>query len=150
MSIKIRPAVIADAKYIHGLVRELAKYEQAEEELWLTESDYVNFLDEDRFECHVATHNEQIVGMILFYPTFSTWKGPMLHLEDFIVTQSYRNQGIGKLLFDHLIDLAKQRNVTLIKWEVLNWNTPAIEFYKKYPTLFETNWWNVKLLLKSK
>lgn len=144
----IRQALPEDAPEIHRLVRELAEYEEAPQEVWTTPEDYKSYLEQGLFECHLALRYNQVLGMVLFYPTFSTWKGPMLHLEDFIVTASERRNGIGEKLFRHFLEIGKERGAVLLKWEVLDWNTPAIEFYKKYDVIFDKEWWQVKLILK--
>ena len=117
--------------------------------MWLTISDYRKYIRDGHFECHLALSDDEVMGMILFYPTFSTWKGPMLHLEDFIVTEKARRQGIGRMLLDHFLEIAGERKVSLVKWEVLDWNTPAIRFYEKYGVTIEKDWWNVKLLINN-
>ncbi|MDX1683677.1 MAG: GNAT family N-acetyltransferase [Saprospiraceae bacterium] len=145
--VNIRKADARDAASICHLVRELAAYEKAESEMWLNVDDYRRYFNEDHFECHVAEVEGNVAGMILFYPTFSTWKGPMLHLEDFIVSSEYRRQGIGTLLMDHFLNIAIQKEVNLVKWEVLDWNKDAIKFYKNYDVIIERGWWNVKQIL---
>ena len=86
--------------------------------------------------------------MAFFYAAYSTWKGKMLYLEDFLITEEYRRQGIGQLLFDAFIEEGKKRGVFLLKWQVLDWNEPALKFYEKNKALIEKNWWNGKLVLK--
>lgn len=146
MSIEIVKATEKHAEDVHALVQELAVYEKARDEMWLSVEDYRKYLKANLFECHLAINEGTVAGMILFYPTFSTWKGPMLHLEDFIVTDNMRRLGIGQMLMDHFLKIAKDRNVSLVKWEVLEWNTPAIKFYEKYQAIFEKDWWNVKMI----
>ena len=150
LDITIRPAALDDMPTVHQLVEELAIYEHGENEFWLRSSDYTSYFAQGLFECDVAVYQGQVIGMMIYYPTFSTWKGPMLRLEDFIITEKFRRQGVGRLLLDHFIDLARTRNMALVIWEVLDWNTPAINFYKKYNTIFDTDWWNVKIILGQK
>ena len=146
--IVIRDATIDDMPAVCALVRDLAIYEKAEKEMWLDPDDYINFFRKAHFKSLVAEDKEGIVGMMIYYPTFSTWKGPMLHLEDFNIKEDRRRSGIGQLMMDRFLSIAKKENVVLVKWEVLDWNTPAIDFYKKYKAIFDTDWWNVKIILK--
>ena len=144
-SLTIRKANRSDLPDIIQLVRELAVYEKAPEEVWVTLEDYEDGF-ESVFDALVAEWNGRIVGIALYYLTFSTWKGKMLHLEDFIVTESHRGKGIGKQLFDEVISQAQRLNTKLMRWQVLDWNEPAIAFYNKYDVAFDTDWWNVKML----
>ena len=77
---------------------------------------------------------------------YSTWKGKMLWLDDFVIKEEYRRKGLGKLLFDAVVVESKNREVNLMKWQVLEWNDPAIKFYEKYGATIERNWFNGKLL----
>lgn len=147
-NLTIRYAEQADLPHILELVKELAHYERAPEEVWVTIDDYEKCF-RSVFDALVAEQEGIIVGMALYYMTFSTWKGKMLHLEDFIVTEEHRGKGIGKQLFDAVIVEAKKQEVKLMRWQVLDWNEPAIGFYKKYDVTFDTDWWNVKILFTS-
>ena len=149
-NINIRKARLSDMAKVCTLVRELAEYERAPEEMWLNSSDYEKYYLEGHFECIVAEIQKEIAGIMIYYPTYSTWKGPMLHLEDFIVSNKFRRKGIGKVLMDEFLKIAERKKVNLVLWQVLDWNTPAINFYKKYDTMFDKDWWNVKMLLKAK
>ena len=91
----------------------------------------------------------KIVGIIIYYMTYSTWKGKMLYLEDFVVNQQYRKLGIGQHLFDAFLKEAKDKGARLVKWQVLDWNEPALAFYKKNKAIIEKNWWNGCLLYTS-
>ena len=86
-----------------------------------------------------------IVGITVFYMTFSTWRGKCLYLEDFYVQPSYRKYGIGQKLFDAYLDEAKKRGALQTKWQVLDWNEPALNFYKKNNAVIEKEWWNGKI-----
>src|SRR5690606_37139700 len=92
-----------------------------------------------------AFHNEELVGMALYYIRYSTWKGQMMYLEDIVVTQKWRAKGIGSLLMAQLIDEARKRQLKGISWQVLNWNADAINFYKKYPVRMDEGWITVHL-----
>lgn len=145
MSITIREAQYEDLQAIHDLVRELAIYEKAEEEFIASLEEYQEDFKNEVFEAIVAEKDEEVVGMTLFYMTYSTWKGKMLYLEDFVVKSSARRMGIGQLLFDGFLKTAQQRGCRLVKWQVLDWNQPAIDFYKKNKATIETEWWNGKI-----
>lgn len=142
----IRPGLQADLPAVLDLVRELALYEQAPDEVHTTLADYERDFGHI-FHTIVAETDGRIVGMALYFMTFSTWKGRMLWLEDFIVTQSYRQAGIGRVLFEAVLTEARRRQVVQVKWQVLDWNEPAIRFYERYPVTFDKDWWNVRLLL---
>ena len=145
-SLTIRKANRSDLPDIIQLVRELAVYEKAPEEVWVTLEDYEDGF-ESVFDALVAEWNGRIVGIALYYLTFSTWKGKMLHLEDFIVTESHRGKGIGKQLFDEVISQAQRLNTKLMRWQVLDWNKDAIRFYEKNNAIIEQEWWNGKIFL---
>ena len=144
-NLTIRYAERADLPLILQLVKELAHYERAPEEVWVTIEDY-EICFKSVFDAILAESEGVVVGMALYYMTFSTWKGKMLHLEDFIVTERQRGKGIGKKLFDAVLEEAQKQDVKLMRWQVLDWNEPAIGFYKKYDVTFEKEWWNVKIL----
>ena len=144
----IRNAQKKDIPAIYQMVKDLAEYEKSPESVTATISDYYTDFEENIFECIVAEIDSSIIGIALFYMTYSTWRGRMLYLEDFIVKESYRKSGIGQLLFEEVIKIAKSKKAVLLKWQVLDWNEPAINFYKKYDTIFENEWLNGKLFLK--
>ena len=89
--------------------------------------------------------DQVVVGMALYYIRYSTWKGKRLYLEDYVVTESMRGKGIGVMLFDQIITEAKEKHFVGVNWQVLNWNEPAINFYKKYNTEFDDEWLNCKI-----
>lgn len=148
MKISIRPATKSDMPRIHQLVLELAKYENEPQAVTVRISDYEEAFEKGAFEVLLATDNEQIVGMAFYYDTYSTWKGKMVYLEDFVVTKSYRRSGCGQLLFDAFIDAAREKKAKLVKWQVLDWNEPALNFYKKNQAIIEKEWWNGKIFLE--
>ena len=141
----IRPAAAADLPAIHDLVRELAVYENGEHEFIASLEEYQRDFSDNIFRAHVAEWNGEVVGMVLYYMNYSTWKGKMLYLEDFVVNQAYRRHGIGKMLFDAFLETAKAEGCRLVKWQVLDWNKPALDFYEKYGATIEKEWWNGKL-----
>ena len=155
----IRPAVEADMTAIHALVHELAVYERAPEAHTASVEDYVRDFQAGIFEAHVVEDTEgghnpdvhegkgTIVGMIFYYMAYSTWKGRMLYLEDFVVTEKYRQYGIGQMLFETFLEIARQKECRLVKWQVLDWNEPAIKFYRKNDAIIEADWYNGKIFL---
>lgn len=143
----IRKAIYDDLPIVHDLVRELAIYEKAEEAFTASLTDYQNDWNEGVFEVLVAEEEEEIQGMVLYYLTYSTWKGKMMYLEDFVVRKEARQHGIGQLLFDAFLEEAKREDCRLVKWQVLDWNEPALRFYRKNDAIIEKEWWNGKLFL---
>ncbi len=141
---KIRRAVKADCPQLLELVYELAVYEKAPEQVTVTleEFERTGFSSSPIWWAFVAEDNDRIVGFALYYIRYSTWKGCRMYLEDILVTEEYRGKGIGKLLFDQLIVEAKEKKFSGITWQVLEWNEPAINFYKKYNANFDPEWHN--------
>ncbi len=148
-----------DLPHVLELVKELAAYEKAPEEVINT----VALMEQDGFGSNpiyglfVAENENGIVGISLYYWRYSTWKGKRLYLEDIIVTEKERGSGIGKLLFDRTMQKALEENCSGMMWQVLEWNEPAINFYKKYGAKLDEEWTNctlevdqIKNLLKPK
>jgi GNAT superfamily N-acetyltransferase len=142
----IRKAGWNDLPVVHQLVRELAIYEKAEHEFIASLEDYQNGFKEQAFFVLLADVDTEVAGMALYYYTYSTWKGKMMYLEDFIVKQEYRKQGIGTELFAAFLEDSKLKNCKLVKWQVLDWNEPALRFYEKQKAIIEKEWWNGKIL----
>ena len=147
MQIEIRQGTQSDLPDALALIQELATYEKAphEVEVTITEMQNWGFGANKLFDFFVLEKNTKIIGIALYYYKYSTWKGKCLFLEDIIVTESERKNGYGKLLFYEVIKVAKLQNVRRMEWQVLDWNTPAIEFYKKYNSQFDAEWLNCKL-----
>ncbi|MCB0639608.1 MAG: GNAT family N-acetyltransferase [Lewinella sp.] len=145
--IHIRQAVASDLPDIHALVGELAAYEKAPEAFVATLADYQRDFADGVFEATVATQSGNVIGLALYYLTYSTWKGRMLYLEDFVVREAYRRHGVGARLFDAFLARARELDCRLVKWQVLDWNEPALNFYRKYQAIIEKEWWNGKLFL---
>jgi GNAT superfamily N-acetyltransferase len=147
MEVTVREGRKEDLPQVLELVKELAAYEKALHEV----SNTLEMMEEDGFGEHpvfgffVAERDSLIIGISLYYYRYSTWKGRRLYLEDIVVTQSERGAGIGKLLFDATVKKAKDDNCTGMMWQVLDWNEPAINFYKKYGTRFDDGWLNCHL-----
>jgi GNAT superfamily N-acetyltransferase len=148
MDVFIRKAIETDMAEIHSLVRELAEYERGLHKVTTSTETYLRDFRDQVFDAFVAEKDGTIVGIALYYLVFSTWRGRMLYLEDFVVRESERGFGIGKQLFEAFLDEAKRQDVALVKWQVLDWNEPAINFYKKYDVVFDGEWLDVKIYLK--
>lgn len=146
----VRDATASDMKSVHGLITELAIYEKAADQVVNTVEQLVidGFGPSKLFDCIVATHHGVVVGFALYYTSYSTWKGACLYLEDFLVTESMRGKGIGKLLFEKVYQIAKEKQVGRFEWQVLDWNEPAINFYKKYNAILDPEWLNGKIVFK--
>jgi len=145
--ITIRRAVESDCPRLLELINELALYEKAPEEVTVTLEHFTKsgFGDQPVWWAFVAEENGVVQGFALYYIRYSTWKGQRMYLEDILVTEAMRGKGIGKLLFDRLIEEAKEKGFNGIVWQVLEWNEPAINFYKKYNASFDPEWVNCSI-----
>lgn len=144
MEITIRKAVAEDCGRILELVRELAAYEKAPEQVTVKLDHFTasGFGSNPVWWGFVAEREGEIVAFALYYIRFSTWKGQTMYLEDILVTEKMRGQKIGALLFDRLFEEAREKGLNRICWQVLDWNEPAIQFYKKYNAHFDGEWIN--------
>lgn len=147
MNITLRVAQREDCPRLIELVNELALFEKAPEEVIvsLQEFEESGFGTKPVWKAFVAEDNGVIIGFAMYYIRFSTWKGRRVYLEDFIVTEEYRGKGVGKLLFEQIIHETKQLGFSGMVWQVLDWNEPAIGFYKKYEACIEKGWLNASL-----
>ena len=170
MEINIRRAVKEDCPGLLELVQELATYERAPDKVTVTLEHFEEsgFGEKPVWWAFVATSpltpvrkaergsrlsplmekglgDEVIVGFALYYIRYSTWKGQAMYLEDIIITNEMRGKGIGKLLFDRLIEEAREKKFNRIIWQVLDWNEPAINFYKKYNAEIDSGWLNCSM-----
>lgn len=155
----IRRAVADDCAAMLELIRELAEYEKAPNEVTVDPAHFLEsgfgkqpvwwafVVETDQGEMGYPSFNsgKRIVAFALYYIRYSTWKGQAMYLEDIIVTSSMRGKGIGKLLMERLIEEAKSRKLKRIAWQVLEWNEPAISFYKKFDAHFDPEWVNAVL-----
>jgi len=166
MSINIRRAVKEDCPAMMELIRELALYEKAPEEVTV---DYDHFVESGfgkqpiwwAFVAETSSHpsphggeNEpkseaKVVGFALYYIRYSTWKGQRMYLEDLLVTEEMRGKGIGALLFDKLMETCKEKKYSGMAWQVLEWNEPAINFYKKFDARLDGEWINCSLEMEN-
>jgi GNAT superfamily N-acetyltransferase len=147
MSITIRRAIKEDCPRLLELVTELAVYEKAPDDVTVTLEHFTDsgFGKNPVWWAFVAEEDGIIHGFALYYIRYSTWKGQAMYLEDILVTESMRGKKIGKLLFDRLIEEAKEKKFNRIVWQVLDWNEPAINFYKKYNADFDPEWVNCSI-----
>ena len=145
--IQVRRAVKEDCPRLLELVKELAVYERAPDEVTVTLEHFVEsgFGKHPIYWAFAAEENGVLLGFALYYIRYSTWKGQAMYLEDILVTEKARGKGIGKLLMDKLIEEAREKGLTRIVWQVLDWNEPAINFYKKYNASFDDGWVNCNL-----
>lgn len=147
MSIVIRDAVREDVPAMFELIKELALYEKAPEQVTNTvEQMYLDgFGETPIFKTIISEVEDKIVGMALYYYRYSTWKGKRLYLEDLIVSETMRGRGLGEKLLNAIIEKARQTACTGLMWQVLDWNEPAINFYKKFDARFDEGWVNVHI-----
>ena len=147
MNIVIREAKKEDCPRLLELIKELAVYERAPNDVTVTMEHFVEsgFGKSPVWWAFVAEVNNKIQGFALYYVRYSTWKGQAMYLEDIIVTEESRGRGIGRLLFERLIEEARKKKWDRIIWQVLEWNEPAINFYKKYNSSFDPEWVNCSL-----
>ncbi|MEY5069859.1 MAG: hypothetical protein RLZ47_1721 [Bacteroidota bacterium] len=145
--VNIRVAVKADCERLLELINELALYERAPEEVTVTLAEFeeAGFGKNPVWKAFVAELDGIIQGFALYYIRYSTWKGCRLYLEDFLVTESLRGKGIGKILFETIIQEANDLGFNGMTWQVLDWNEPALNFYQKYEAQIESGWLNGSL-----
>ena len=149
MNTHIRPGLKSDLPKVLELINELAIFEKAPELVTIT----LEQLETDGFEgiplFHflVAESNHKVVGMAFYYFRYSTWKGKILYLEDFVVKQEHRSKGIGKMLFNELKSRAVEDNCVGMSWQVLDWNADAIRFYKSIGAELDDEWLNGRIML---
>lgn len=147
MKFNIRFAQQSDMTKVLELIKELAVFEKEPDAVIVTEADLLEygFGKHPLFTCFVAEKEEEIIGIALIYFRFSTWKGKTVHLEDLIVKQAFRGQGLGTLLLDEVIKYGYSQGVQRVCWEVLDWNTNAIKFYEKKGAKILKDWYLAQL-----
>ncbi|KAG5490154.1 hypothetical protein JKF63_00273 [Porcisia hertigi] len=152
-AVTVRRAQRGDTQCMYNLIMELALHERAPESVIATkeEMEKEGFGERPLWYAFVAELKEvedvepRVIGMALYYYRYSTWRGRMLYLEDFVVTESHRGIGAGKMLFERVVQQAKEEGCHGMVWQALAWNTPAIEFYKKYDAEIDHGWVNCML-----
>ena len=142
MDFTIRRGREEDVAAVHGLITELAIFEKEPNAVEITVDDLLRdgFSSTPKFKLFVAEQENNIIGIALFYERYSTWKGKTIHLEDLIVTQSKQKIGAGKALYTAVLKYAHDNNFNRVAWEVLDWNTNAIEFYKSTGATYLSDW----------
>jgi len=142
MNFRIRKGEKKDMPSVLHLINELAVYEKEPNAVKITVDDLLEngFKENPSFHIFVAEAEENIIGMALFYNRFSTWDGPSLHLEDLIVNEKHRKKGIGKALYNKVLEFGLKNGKNRIEWVVLDWNTPAVEFYKSTGATMLEDW----------
>ncbi|MBM3412788.1 MAG: GNAT family N-acetyltransferase [Bacteroidetes bacterium] len=144
MSIVIRAATAADCPRLLELIQELAHYERAPNEVTVSLEHFTEsgFGSSPVWWAFVAEEEQVVHGFALYYIRYSTWKGQCLYLEDLLITENMRGKGIGAQLFERILEEAKERKLARVVWQVLEWNEPAIHFYKKYNASLDPEWVN--------
>ena len=142
----IRQAQRGDELAIYQLIKDLATFEKAPDEVTNTAEELAKHLF-DNFICEAIVYEleNEIVGFALYYISYSTWKGVCLYLEDFYVKPETRGLGVGSKLFDEVVEIAKEKKVKRMDWQVLNWNQSAIEFYKYKNAILDPEWVNGRI-----
>lgn len=143
----VRPAVAADIPLIYSLVKGLAEYEREPHSVKITEEQLLRdgFGPSPYYECLIAEEDGQPAGFALYFPTYSTWQGPSLHLEDLFVLPAFRGKGIGKALLNHVAAAAVKRGCARLQWDVLEWNQPAIDFYQSIGAVMLPDWRRMRM-----
>lgn len=148
LKINVREALPADMEAVLSLIQDLAEFEKAPEQVIVTVDDLKRdgFGEKQFFKAFVAEVDGEVVGIALTYLGYSTWKGKLLYLDDIVVREHLRSKGIGRQLFDRVIQYGAQENARVLKWQVLRWNKDAIRFYKRYDNVvFDDEWVDCKL-----
>jgi GNAT superfamily N-acetyltransferase len=145
--IHIRPATPADVPLILTLVRGLAEFEREPHSVHITEEQLLEdgFGKNRYYECLIAEADGTPAGFALFFPVYSTWQGRSIHLEDLFVLPAYRSHGIGKALLRRVAALAVERGCTRLQWDVLDWNTIAIDFYRSIDATMLGDWRRMRI-----
>lgn len=145
--VSIRKGEKSDLSAVLGLIKELAAFEKAPEEVTntLEAMEENGFGETPVFGFHVAEDEGVIIGMALYYVKYSTWKGKGLFLDDLVVTEKHRGKGIGSRLFMAFIEEARSIDAKQVHWQVLDWNTPAIRLYEKWGASIDATWHDCKM-----
>ncbi|MBN8702709.1 MAG: GNAT family N-acetyltransferase [Bacteroidetes bacterium] len=152
MNIHVRKGVKQDIPHVLELIKELALYEKEPNEVIVTieSMERDGFGSNPLFYFYVAEVEEygvrKIIGIALYFMRYSTWKGKCVFLDDIVVTEKFRKNGVGSMLFDALLEECRAIGAKRLEWQVLDWNQPAINFYKKYQAKFMDEWLNCRLV----
>jgi GNAT superfamily N-acetyltransferase len=143
----IRPAAAADVPLIFTLVRGLAEYEREPHSVQITEEQLLRdgFGPQPYYECLIAEEDGKPAGFALYFPIYSTWQGPSVHLEDLFVLPEFRGKGIGKALLKQVAAEAVKKGSARLQWDVLNWNQTAIDFYHSIGAIMLDDWRGMRL-----
>jgi len=146
MNYIVRKGRKEDLPQVLELIKELALYEKAPQEVTNTVYDMEQdgFGEKPVFGLFVAEEDDKIIGIAIYYTKYSTWKGKCIYLDDIVITEKHRCKGIGGKLFEEVIRVSKESGANRMEWQVLEWNTPAIEFYKKFNAVLDPEWINGK------
>ena len=144
MKVIVRKASESDLKSIYGMVKELAIFENEPQEPSVTFESFCSDFGK-LYHSYVALLDDELVGIALYYWGYSTWKGKMLYLDDLVVKEKVRKNKVGSQLFNAIMQIAKDENAGQVRWQVLDWNQPAIKMYEKVNAKFLTDWWTCKL-----
>jgi GNAT superfamily N-acetyltransferase len=149
MEINIRKGEPKDIQATYDLIKELAVYEKAGHKVVNTPERMLEdgFGENPMFQLFVAESDGKVIGIALYYFAYSTWKGKYLYLDDLVVSEAFRGNGIGKILIEKLIEEAKNQNCAMVNWQVLDWNEPAIRFYKRLNAELDGEWINCRVVV---
>lgn len=151
-NVVIRKAKKEDVARIFFLINALAIFEKEADAVKISQEELLEdgFGDNPSYQCIVAEHEGEVIGFALYFIRYSTWQGKTVYLEDFLVDEKFRSKGIGKLIFEEMIQISKELNVRQLSWQVLDWNEGAIHFYEKYKSEIADGWLNARLLFDKK
>jgi GNAT superfamily N-acetyltransferase len=144
---EIRKCSKEDLPAMLDLVNELAEFEKEGSAVVASLAEYEESFSKNLFDALVAVHNGEVVGMALYYPIFSTWKGKCIYLEDFVVKTSHRSAGLGQQIWDELLAEVKRQGCRQLRWQVLDWNEHAVRFYERNNAVILKDWWNGRIIL---
>jgi len=148
MPVTVRNGTVDDMKNVHSLVMQLAIFEKAPEEV-ITDVETLQkdgYGERDNFRTLIAEdENKQVIGICLYYIAYSSWKGRILFLDDIVIDEPYRSQGVGTLLMNALFNICKEEHIKQMRWQVLDWNEPAIKFYEKLGAFIDKDWYTCKM-----
>ncbi len=149
MKINIRKGEPKDIQATYDLIKELAIYEKAGDKVVNTPEGMLQdgFGKNPAFQLFVAENEGEVIGIALYFFSYSTWKGRCLYLDDLVVSEKLRGNGIGKMLIDRLIEEAKTQNCAMVHWQVLDWNEPAIRFYNRLNAELDGEWVNCRVVV---